>query len=650
MLKVMRESFHHLKWILLAVVAAFIIGFVFIDMGLGGAASGRQQDDRAYAARVNGSTISYRDFQRALYFTTENYKRMYGDRFDDQMAQAMGVSTQVLDTLVDQRLLLQEAERLHLDATQEEVRRKILAIPTLNPDGKFVGNELYTRFVQQIGFDNAADFEDDLARQITIDKMESALTDAVVVSPKAAEAEYRRLSETAKIRYVLYPSEREAALIQVTPAEAQAYYDANKSKYMHGEQREMRYLIADYLKIRQNIHATDQQLRERYEAHKAEYKQPKSAHAQHILIKLERDATPEQDAAAKAKADALAAQIKAGADFVALAKANSADPGSAAKGGDLGWFNQGQMVPEFDQMVFSAPINDINVVRSQFGYHIIKVLERKDESTKTFDEMKIQLTNDLTDELTKTQGREAIARVMQQVRDAKPKTADEFSKFATDVVVSNDTKFFQKSEAIPGLGYNNVLSQWLFQAKPNDFGEVIGTSRGPAIPFLVGVRPAGISPIDDVREKVTADARNDKAIQASTQKLQAAMAGAPSVDAIATKLGLAAADTTVRRQGGATGINGDTTKLMDAAMSANPGEVKGPVVAGTGAIAFQVLEQKKVTPEEAAQNRQAYIDQLRQQEARSLRQSLLQRLRKAAKIDINQKLITIQPVSGQEGA
>jgi len=163
MLKVMRESFHHLKWILLAVVAAFIIGFVFIDMGLGGAASGRQQDDRAYAARVNGSTISYRDFQRALYFTTENYKRMYGDRFNDEMAQAMGIQKQVLDTLVDQRLLLQEAERLHLDATQEEIRRKILTIQTLNPDGKFVGNELYTRFVQQIGFDNAADFEDDLA-------------------------------------------------------------------------------------------------------------------------------------------------------------------------------------------------------------------------------------------------------------------------------------------------------------------------------------------------------------------------------------------------------------------------------------------------------------------------------------------------------
>jgi len=649
MLKVMRESFHQLKWILLAVVAAFIIGFVFIDMGLGGA-RGRQETERAYAARVNGSTISYRDYQRALYFTTENYKRMYGAQFTDEVAQTMGIPKQVLDTLVDQRLLLQEAERLHLDATQEEVRRKILQIPTLNPDGKFVGNELYTRFVQQIGFDNPADFEDDLARQITIDKMESALTDSVVVSPKAAEAEYRRLSENAKIRYVLYPSERELPAVALTPVDAQAYYNANKSKYMHGEQRDMRYLIADFLKIRQGIHPTDQQLRDRYEAHKSEYKTPPSAHAVHILIKVDKNAPPEADAAAKAKADALAAQLKAGADFAKLATANSADPGSAAKGGDLGWFGQGQMVPEFDQMVFSAPINELNVVRTQFGYHIIKVLERKPESTKSFDEMKIQLTNDYTDEVTKSQARDAIAKVMQQVRDAKPKTADEFSKFATDLVVSNETKWFQKNEAVPGLGFNNVLSQWLFQAKPNDFGEVIGTSRGPAIPFLAGVRPAATSPFEDVREKATNDARNEKALEAAKQKLQAAMAGAPTVDAIAAKLGLTAADTTVRRQGGATGIQGDTGTLMEAAMAANPGEVKGPVVAGTGAIAFQVLEQKKVTPAEAAENRQAYIDQLRQQEARSLRQSLLQRLRKTAKVDVNDKLINTQQPSGQEGA
>lgn len=648
MLKVMRESFHQLKWILLAVVAAFIIGFVFIDMGLGGAGR-RQENERAFAAHVNGTTISYKDYQRALYFTVENYKRMYGDRFDEQMIAALGVPKQVLDTLVDQRLLLQEAERLHLTATQEEVRRKILQIPTLNPDGKFVGQELYTRFVQQIGFDSPADFEEDLARQITIDKMESALTDSVVVSPKAAEAEYRRISENAKIRYVMYPAQNEFNAVQVTPAEAQAYYNANQDKYKHGEQRQIRYLIADFLAMRQNVHPTEAQLHDRYEAHKAEYKTPPQAHALHILLRLDQKATPAEDAAAKAKADALAAQIRGGADFATLAKANSADPGSAAKGGDLGWFNQGQMVPAFDQTVFSAPIGEIRVVRSQFGYHVIKVLERKPENTKSFDEMRIQLTNDMTDELVKSQAREAIAKVAQQVRDAKPKNADEFAKLANGVITSNKSPWFQKSEAIPGLGFNNTLSAWVFQAKPNDFGpDPIGTSRGPAIPFLEGVRPSGVSPYAEVTEQVMNDAKKAKALELAKQKLQVAMLGAPNVDAVAAKLGIPAADTTVRRQGGATGINGETGALMDAAMAARPGEVKGPIAAGQGVVAFQVTEQNKVSETDAAQNRQAYMDQLRQQEARSLRQSLLQRLRKASNIEVNEKLISVP--QSQEGA
>ena len=649
MLKVMRDSFHHLKWILLGVVLAFVIGFVFIDMGLGGAASG-QKDDRAYAARVNGQTISYRDFQRALYFTTENYKRMYGQQFTDEMAEAMGLQKQVLDTLVDQRLLMQESDRLHMTATQDEIRRKILSIPTLNPDGKFVGQELYTRFVQQIGFDNAADFEEDLARQITLDKMESALSDAVVVSPKAAEAEYRRISENAKIRYVLYPTARESALVSVTEPEIAAYYNANKSKYTHTEQRKLRYLIADYAKLRALIQPSEQQLRDRYEATKADYRNPPSAHVLHILIKVDpQKATPEQDAAAKAKAEGIVAQLKGGADFGALAKANSEDPSSSQNGGDMGFFNQGQMVSSFDEKVFTAPINSIELVRSpEYGYHIIKVLERKPEGMKTFEEVRTQLAQQVIDQMSKEQARDAVAKVMQQVRDARPKTADEFSKFATDKVVSNDTGWFQKIDQIPGLGYNNVISQWAFQAKLNDLGEVIGTNRGPAIPFLEAIRPADVSPLAEVKEKVTNDARNQKAEELAKQKLQAAMLGAPTVDAIAAKLGLVAADTTVQRQGFTTGIQGDTSSLMEAAMAANPGEIKGPVVAGTGAIAFQVLEQKKITADELAQNRQSYVDQLRTQEARSLRQSLLQRLRKSAKVDINQKIIA--PRATPEGA
>jgi len=234
MLKLMRDNFQQLKWALLAVVAAFIIGFVYVDMGLGGAQTSKEQD-KAYAARVNGETVSLREYQRALYYTEKNYEQMYRQPLSADMIQAMGLPQQVLNSLVDQRLLLQQARRLHLNATPQEVRKRILDIPVLNPDGKFVGDELYTRYVTgALGYSSTQEFEDELARDITLQKIDSAMQNSIIVSPKAADEEYRRVTENAKIKYVMLPTSRVASKVDVTPAEVDQYYKANQAKYAHG--------------------------------------------------------------------------------------------------------------------------------------------------------------------------------------------------------------------------------------------------------------------------------------------------------------------------------------------------------------------------------------------------------------------------------
>src|SRR5205085_8335968 len=168
-----------------------------------------------------------------------------------------------------------------------------------------------------------ADFEDALARDLTIQKMESAIQNSIVISPKAADAEYRRTSETAKIRYILSSGKADAASIKLKPQEVKAYYDANTSKYTHAEQRQLKYLVADTVRIRMSITPSEQQIKQRYEATKDEYKTNESAHVLHILIKVDPKATPAEDAAAHAKADAIVKQLRAGGNFAALAKANS---------------------------------------------------------------------------------------------------------------------------------------------------------------------------------------------------------------------------------------------------------------------------------------------------------------------------------------
>jgi peptidyl-prolyl cis-trans isomerase D len=651
MLNVMRERFNQLKWILIAIVAAFVFGFVFIDMGMGGAGGGAGADDRAYAARVNGETITYRDFDRALYYTEQNYRQMYGDQFTPEMLQSLGLEKQVLDGLIDQRLLIQEARRLNLDATPEEVRRRITQIPTLNPDGKFVGTELYTRYVTgQLGYQSAAEFEDELARDITTSKMESALQSSIIVSPKAAEAEYRRMNEVAKIRYVLYPAAREVANVTVTPAEVDQFYKVNQAKYAHGEQRSLKYLVADFARLRTQIQPTDAQLRQRYEANKEQYRSGESARIQHILIKVDPTAPAEVDAAAKAKAESLVAQLRGGADFAALARQHSGDPSSASQGGDMGWVERGQTVAPFDNAAFSIALNQISEpIRSQeYGYHIIRVSERRAPAVRAFEEIRPMLISQVTDEMAKEQARQEVARITSIFRNKKPATADEFAALANDKISSNDTQWFARNDSIPGIGNNAQLTQWVFGSKQGDVGDPIGTSRGIVIPYLAGVRPAGVAPLAEIRQRVEADARSAKARDIAMNALRAAMAGAQAIDAIAVKTGLTAADTQVSRQAQIGGFTGDTTELVKAAMAAEAGQMVGPVAVGEGAVVFQVTEQTRIKPEELKERASQYLEALRGQQSRSLRIVLLERLRKSAEIDINQQALrssTSQPAA-----
>jgi Parvulin-like peptidyl-prolyl isomerase len=650
MLKLMRDSFQHLKWILVAIVAAFVL-FIFVDWGAGGAGNGGAADPRAYAARVNGETISSREFDRALYYTEKNYEQMYRQPLSPELIAQMGLPKQVLDSLVDQHLLLQQAKRLHLGASPEEVRQKILEIPTLNPDGKFVGQELYTRYVTgMMGYQSPAEFEEELAREITITKMESAIQNSIVVSPKAAEAEYRRASESAKIKYILYPASREAAAVTVSPTELQQYYTTHQSRYTHGEQRGAKYLIGDYARLRAQIIPSEAELRKIYDQRREEFKSPEAAHILHILIKVDQGAPAAVEAAAKAKADGIVRQLRAGGDFAKPAKEISGDPSSASKGGDMGWVGKGTTVEPFDTAAFSIPLNKISdPIRSkEFGYHIIKVLERRGAGYTPFEEVKDRLAAVTADQQAKDRARDEVTRIAARIRENKPKTATEFTAFASGNVTSNDTLWFGKSDPIPGMGNNPAFTTWAFAAKQGDVGDVLGTQRGAAIPFLYNIRSAGVSPLDEVRAKVENDARMGRARQLALQALTRALP-APTVDAAGSKIGLAPIETSINRQGYVTGFTGDTSALVEAAMTAPVGEVKGPVMAGDGAVLFQVLEQKKADPAALAQNRAQYMETLRQQESRNLRATLLQQLRKAASIDINKKLIEQQAQSPQPG-
>jgi hypothetical protein len=245
-----------------------------------------------------------------------------------------------------------------------------------------------------------------------------------------------------------------------------------------------------------------------------------------------------------------------------------------------------------------------------------------------------KLANDMSRDIAKAE----INRVNAVLKQNKPATADAFAALGTGRLTSNDSGWFGRSEAIGGLGNNQPLSQWVFAAKVNDVSDPIGTPRGIAIAFVESTRPAGVATLVDVREKVEQDAKRQKGREAARTQLQQMMAGAPSVDAIAQKGTRPPQEVAVSYQGTIAGLTGDTAAFVDAALKSNVGQLQGPVLVGDGAVAFQVLEQKKVTSTELAQNRSSYADRLRQQQARQLRSVLVERLRKSAEVEINDEI------------
>ena len=304
----------------------------------------------------------------------------------------------------------------------------------------------------------------------------------------------------------------------------------------------------------------------------------------------------------------------------------------------MGWVEMGQTVEPFERAIFSIPLNTISdPIRSEeYGYHIVRVTERRAEQVQPFAQVQGQLRTQLANEMARDVATAEMNRINALIREQKPRTVEQFVALANDKVTSNDSGWFGRNESIEGIGFNQPLSEWVFESETGSISErPVGSPRGILIAYVTGVRPGGVPALSEIRAKVEADLKQSKAREAARARLATLMAGATTLDEIAAKAGQAPKESPVSRQRQITGINGDATALIDAVFAANTGDLRGPVVAGDGAVAFEVVEMKKVTPEDIAQNRQTFMNDLRTQEARTLRASLIARLRKQAEIEVN---------------
>jgi peptidyl-prolyl cis-trans isomerase D len=606
MLKVLRENVKYLSWILWVIIAVFII-FIFVDFGAG--IGGPRGSGEAVAATVGHETISRIEFQRALANVQANYRRMYGEKFTPEVEKQMRLPIQVLNELIKERILTDEARRLGLTATDEEVRQRILSM-FKDDQGRFLGEPIYNQFLQSQHFTVDA-FEREERNAVLEQKLMEVLRAGIYIPDQEVEQTYRDQVEKAKIRFIQAPRGM-GQLPVASPAELNAYYGSHKDEFKLPEQREVAYVLLETYKIQAENMPGEPAVKSYYDAHQDEFKQEEEIHARQILVAVndQRD-----DAAAKQRIDEAKKRIEGHQDFAKVAAEISDDASSKARGGDLGFFGHNRNVKEFEDAAFAAPLGKlVGPVRSPLGYHLFEVLEKRPGSARPLADVRSQIASQLATERAKTIGESRVKDLAARVDKAKPKSADDLKAAVKDDPMATfavSPKFGQ-NDWVPGVGRQPAVASVLFAMKKGEVSQPQQLPRGWAIFFLKEIYPPHTPPLAEVEPRVRQEVINQKQQKAALDRLEQAkqqLAQGKTLDQVAAAMGLKVEESAEFGANGPIQGIGFDPQVAKAAMALQPGQIGGPLPGGQGAVLFQVAEKKGFDPKQFADQR----DQIRQQ-------------------------------------
>jgi peptidyl-prolyl cis-trans isomerase D len=340
--------------------------------------------------KVNGTELSRGEFQNALQDQRQRLQAMLGKNFRPELLEDNRLRESVIEGLVRQQLLIQDASGQGFRVSDAQLNAQLQAMPEFQSDGKF-NKALYESRLYSRGF-RPAGFEGRLRSAL----LTAQVQDGIMATAFATTAEVDRLlrlrKEARDVRFMSIPETRFEPEVTVTDAEIARFYGDNQARFTTPEQVRVEYIDLSVDRLAKGIEPDAGELQRLYQENLDSYRTEEQRHAAHILIEVPQGADEKVDGEAKAKAEDLLKQIRAGADFAKLAKENSQDPGSAAQGGDLGFFGHGIMDKPFEDAAFSMQVGDVvGPVRSAFGYHLIKLLEVKPAAGKSFDEVKEEL-------------------------------------------------------------------------------------------------------------------------------------------------------------------------------------------------------------------------------------------------------------------
>lgn len=638
MLDRMRRHKGWLKWSLAIVVLAFILLYIpsFLETDANGAGNNQ------VVASVDGRDITAGRFRRVYQQQMQAYRSQYGANVDERMLKQLGIDQRIVQQMLEEETALAEAGRLGITATDEEVRERIAVLPALQENGHFIGEERYRQMLQMQNPPMRPDeFEEQVRRGVTVEKLQAALTNWITVSDSDVDQEFRRRNEKVKLAVVSFPADKFRPGLEATDAELNTYFDAHKSELKIPEKRKVRFALIDMQANRDRMQISPQDIQRSYDDNQQQYSSPEQVRASHILLKTD----GKDEAAVRKQAEDLLKKARAGGDFAQLATAYSEDEVSKAKGGDLDYFGKGQMVPEFDKVAFSLPPGQISdLVKTQFGFHIIKVIDKKAATTKPLAQVRTQIEDQLKWDRAQTEAQRTADDIATKLK--KPADFDTVAKPRGLTV--GESAFFSREEPIAGLGMAPAVSERAFDLKDGEVSEAIRTPQGFAFVTVTGRQDSYVPKFDEVKAKVRDDVLKRKAIDVARARAAAVDGQMKSGDfnAAAKAAGVEVKTTELIARGTPIADVGASPAIDAAAFALPAGGVSEPIVTDTGAVIVKVLEKKDASaeaptgkPAQPAPTKDSVKIELMNERRNRFYASYMTKARERMKVNINREVI-----------
>jgi peptidyl-prolyl cis-trans isomerase D len=568
-------------------------------------------------AQVNGEDISVDEVRDQARQAAQQDAARYGEAAAKIMPFLMQQETQrAVEQLITRQALITEAGRMGLRVTPEEVKEELQHGrygATFFPGGNFIGQQQYEDMLTQHNL-TPVKFEDAVGKDILLTKLQALITSTATVSDAEIHDQFVKENTKVKFDYAVLKQDDIKKGLHPTDVELKAYYDSHKATYANSipEKRKVKYAVIDTNKAEASVQVTPDDLRAYYNEHRDAYRVPEQVKVSHILIKTPlpgADGKVDDKGVAEAqrRAEDLLKQVKGGANFEDLAKKYSEDPGSAKQGGSLGWIGKGQTVPEFEKAAFSLPKGQISdLVKSSYGFHIIRVDDKQDAHSKSLDEVKAEIEPALKHQKAQQLAQKEADALL---KDARTQGLDAAAAAQHIPVITSD--FFARRDMLPGLGPSPQFMDAIFAAQENTPPDMAAASTGTVIYQLLSIKPASTPTFEEIRTKVEDGFKNDQSRTLLTQKIQELSDRAKAehdLKRAAKELGATVKTSDFVLPDGQVPDVGAMSGQASVAFTMKPGEISTPISNGSDAVVLSVLEKQEPTDADFA----AKKDQIRE--------------------------------------